>query len=95
MRQVSHRSFDDWATLRRRGGHRLAVALDMLDMVRSDGVRRADLQRAARLASGRALADEQVPQQQVYVMPCVCFCLLPQPALPAGGRPSSGFHYWV
>ena len=65
MRQVSQSSFDDWGTLRRRGGHRLAVALDMLDMVRSDGVRRADLQRAARLASGRALADEQVPQLQV------------------------------
>lgn len=74
VRQVSHTNFDDWATLRRRGGHRLAVALDMLDMVRSDGVRRADLQRAARLASGRALADEQVPQLQVYVMHACHMC---------------------
>lgn len=93
MRQVSHKSFDAWATLRRRGGHKLAVALDMLDMVRSDGVRRADLQRAARLASGLALADEQVRRLQVSCFHALCYASewFHAPALLAGGRPSSRF----
>ncbi|KAK9840845.1 hypothetical protein WJX81_008619 [Elliptochloris bilobata] len=58
--KVSHQSFGAWATLRRRGGHKLAVALEMLNTVCSAGVRRADLQRAARLACGYALPNELV-----------------------------------
>lgn len=59
MSQVPLESFDAWATLRRRGGHRLAVALEMLTNVCSAGVHGAELQRAIRLAGGQVLADAQ------------------------------------
>jgi len=67
---VSRDAFEAWATLRRRGGHRLATALEMLAVVCSAGVRRADLQRATRLAGAAGLTEEQVaPRSPVPFSP--------------------------
>lgn len=65
--QVPRESFEAWATLRRREGHRLAVALEMLATICSAGVRRADLQRAVRLAGGQALINNQA---RAHCCPC-------------------------
>ena len=70
MGQVPLESFEAWAALRRRGGHRLAVALEMLTTVCSAGVHGAELQRANRLAGGQVLADAQARARPTRLLNC-------------------------